>query len=235
MGYRPLILSVKCENWRMNDMNSDDADAEFSIVRKQALERDKHTCQFCGFKNLRYQEVHHSNDNHADNRKENLVTACTFCHLVQHIGFAGLKEEAILIYAPEIPQDILHHLVRTSMVCQRVYMTENSRKEEHMDFRKAADAAVNFMNALKERASAAQDKIGTSDPHELANVLMMLPENHYVRRAAKLEGIRLLPLGKRIVNNEDIMIKQVDSWISPGGPYSSLKPNVWSTLYKQYF
>ncbi len=62
---KPLFLSVKTLNWRMNDRHSQDADMEFSRVRKKALERDAYTCRFCGFKNNKWQEVHHVNDDHA--------------------------------------------------------------------------------------------------------------------------------------------------------------------------
>jgi len=227
----PLTLSVKCENWRMNDKNSAEADAEFDRVRKKALDRDNHSCRFCGFRALKWQEVHHANDDHADNRMENLVTACTFCHLCQHIGLAGKNGEAVLVWLPQISQADLHHIVRTAMVAQRSYDVAKSdmraKPEQIRQQREAADVAKAAMAAFRARESEAERRLGTSDPLEIGNAMLLLPDDAYARRAETLSGIRLLPLGKRTVNNEDVMQKQVDSWLEAGGPYFNLKPNTW--------
>lgn len=232
----PLTLSVKCENWRMNDKNSADADAEFDRVRKKALDRDNHTCRFCGFRALKWQEVHHANDDHADNRMENLVTACTFCHLCQHIGLAGKNGEAVLVWLPQISQADLHHIVRTAMVAQRAYDLARNDMKSGQDrtrlLRESADVAKAALAALRGRESEAERRLGTSDPLEIGNAMLLLPDDAYARRGDALSGIRLLPLGKRTVNTEDIMLKQVDSWLEAGGPYLSLKPNTWEGLLK---
>src|SRR3546814_8822113 len=102
----------------MHDAEAEAADAEFSHVRRKVLERDDCACRFCGFRATSRQEVHHANDDHKDNRPQNLVTACQFCHACQHIGMAGQLETSVLAWIPEIPQDRLHHLVRSLMVAQ---------------------------------------------------------------------------------------------------------------------
>src|SRR3546814_6683866 len=86
----------------MADDHSASHDKAFRAIRKVVLERDNHACQFCGFRAAKWQEVHHLNDDHADNRPENLITACWFCHMVHHIGRVGLFDEGGLIYAPEL-------------------------------------------------------------------------------------------------------------------------------------
>lgn len=75
--------------WRRDDWMAADADAEFKLVRQKVLERDEHTCRFCGFRAPKWQEVHHLDDNHHNNDPDNLVTACMFCHMVHHLGLAG--------------------------------------------------------------------------------------------------------------------------------------------------
>lgn len=234
----PLVLSVKCENWRMDDHNSGDADAEFSRVRKKALDRDNQSCRFCGFRHTKWQEVHHANDDHADNRLENLITTCTFCHLVQHIGFAGKNEEAVLVWLPEISQNDLHHIVRTILVAERAGENTKSRAGLNMGanqartYKEVSDVAKATMASLLERSGDAEKRLGTCDPLELGNAMRLLPDEIYAKRAEFLSGIRLLPLGKRMVGSEDVMRDQISSWMDAGGPYSRLQPNTWSGLMK---
>jgi intracellular multiplication protein IcmJ len=235
----PLVLSVKTLNWRMNDRNSQEADQEFQRVKKKALERDNHTCRFCGFRAMKWQEVHHFNDDHADNSLENLVTACIYCHMVQHIGLAGASREAILIYRPEITQAQLHNLVRTAQVAERAFeqmkAEEAVRKNPNLKVTgEAAEMGKSLMASLKASADGARQHVLTSDPADLANALMLIPDEAYARRKEALAGIRLLPLGVRNSGSENQMTAIVDSWRAVGGPYATLTPNTWRALLKQF-
>lgn len=232
----PLVLSVKCENWRMDDVDAADADAEFAKVRRSALERDNYSCRFCTFRHLKYQEVHHANDDHADNRLSNLITTCTFCHMCQHIGLAGKNKSATLVWLPEISQADLNHIVRTSLVAQRlmdgikndlkaVAATVNS-------YRETADIVKSTMAVIMSREEEAENRLGSSDPLEIGNAMRLLPDEIYAKRSNFLSGIRLLPLGRNFQGGTDLMQKQVDSWIEPGGPYMNLKPNTWPGLIR---
>lgn len=231
-----LFLSVKTTNWRMNDADSAAADDEFGKVRKSALERDKHCCRFCGFKANKWQEVHHFNDDHSDNRLENLITACTFCHMCQHIGLAGRNKEAVLIWLPEISQSDLHHLVRTGLVATRT--TEHIKNVSRASpavikaYREASDTAKSMMACFLDRQAEVEKLFGTSDPMEIGNAMLLLPDEIYAKRRDFLAGIRLLPLGRRYQGTEDVMAKQIDSWSEAGGPYIMLKPNAWVGLMK---
>jgi intracellular multiplication protein IcmJ len=236
-GFLPLVLSVKAANWRMNDENSEEADTEFRHVRQQALERDKRTCQFCGFKAVKYQEVHHLNDDHADNRQENLVTACGFCHQVQHIGLAGKNKEAVLVWLPEVSQDKLHHLVRSILVATKwaegVEKNKASRREVTRAAIQIAEAAKSLEGKFKARTADAEKHFMTSDPSELGNILHQMGVEQpvlYDRRADFLTGLRLLPLGKRMQNGKDTMPDIINSWTEPGGPYTGVRPTTWVTL-----
>lgn len=236
----PLFLSVKALNWRMNDRNSADADQEFQIVRKKALDRDQFTCRFCDFRAPKYQEVHHFNDDHADNRLENLITTCTYCHMCQHIGLAGSNREAILIYRPEISQAQIHHLVRTAQVAERIFdmmKAEEQPRRSSANFRKAgeaSEAATALMASLKASAEGARQILGTSEPSDLANALLLVPEEAYAKRRETLAGIRLLPLGVRMQGSENQMAQMVDVWRGPGGPYGNIEPSTWGNLLRQY-
>lgn len=236
----PIVLSVKARNWRQNDEASEDADAAFKNVRRKALERDDNTCRFCGFRAHSWQEVHHLNDDHADNRLENLVTACIFCHMCHHIGRAGLNDEASIVWLPEISQARISHLVRSSLVAQRwaePYIT-NARHGAPSLVQAAkfiADAAKSLMAKMRSREAEADRILGTSSATILAEALMGIANSGsseaYEQRAKYLHGIRLLPTGSRYAAGSDIMPKIIDTWMATGGPYAQMSPTMWQGLF----
>jgi intracellular multiplication protein IcmJ len=231
-----LWLSVKTKNWRMNDETSADADAEFSLVRQKALSRDDYTCVCCGFKTGKWQEVHHVNDDHSDNRLENLVTVCSYCHMCQHIGLAGRNNEAVLVWLPEIPQDQIHHLVRTIQVAHSWAESTTQGRNVKMDTiraaQKIAEGADKLMAALRAREDQAEARLQTSDLLELANIMAAMPDDMYARRGEFLHGMRMLPLGVRMDGATDVMKQISASWLEPGGPYVNLKPTSWLNMMK---
>ena len=239
----PLVLSVKATGWRMSDNNSDVADEEFKHVRKSVLDRDDKTCRFCGFKASSWQEVHHLNDDHHDNRKENLVTACMFCHMIQHIGLAGKNKEAILVWLPEIEQAKLHHIVRSILVvnhwANNIINDKNQNPEIKQSAQKMAAASKQLESKFRSREKKAQDLFGTSDPMLLGDMLHMMSNDPatshlYDNRAQRLQGLRLLPLGRRTQDGVDKMPEIVQSWLEKQGPYANLNPRTWLTLVKNY-
>lgn len=234
----PLVLSVKSKNWRMYDDESDASDSEFQHVRKKALDRDNRTCRFCGFRNLSWQEVHHLNDDHSDNRLENLITACMWCHMCQHIGLAGHNEEAVLAWIPEISQADLHHLVRCVLVAQReeeVLKADPTAKRDAVErAREVAAAATSLFGLLKSRQAQASNLIGTSSPLQLGNVMLNMPDDIYENRAEFLRGMRLLPLGVRVAGGDNVMPKIIDSWRANGGPFANLRPQAWAGLLRAH-
>lgn len=231
-----LRLSVKAKNWRMYDTNSEHADAEFQLVRKKVLDRDDYTCRLCNFKATKWQEVHHVNDDHSDNRKDNLWTVCSYCHMCQHIGLAGRNQEAVLVWLPEIPQDRLHHMVRTIQVAERWAETSTMARNVRSDMIRTAktisEGANSLMAKFRERQLVAEQKLGTSDLSEIANIMLTMPDDIYERRGDFLHGFRMLPLGIRKQENDDVMSRMVDSWLDAGGPYVNLRPTSWLGMFK---
>lgn len=231
-----LRLSVKAKNWRMNDDKSSEADAEFQLVRTKVLNRDKYTCLGCGFTASKWQEVHHVNDDHSDNRPDNLVTVCNYCHMCQHIGRAGQMQEAVLVWLPEISQAELHHLVRAGQVAQRwaetVTMQRNTRADTARSANQIREGAGRLLATLRERQDEAEERIGTSDLQVLANIMLAMPDDMYDQREDVLHGFRMLPLGVRYQDNQDTMDAVVDSWMEPGGPFLNLKPQSWLGMFK---
>jgi hypothetical protein len=60
-------------------------DSEWRRLRRRVLERDDHTCYFCGHRATKWMNIHHSKSG-SDNRPQNLQTICVACHAVLHIG-----------------------------------------------------------------------------------------------------------------------------------------------------
>lgn len=251
MSYLPLILSAKREDWRMNDANSEDADAEFKTVKRKVRERDQHRCRFCGFKQVKadyYMQVHHRNDDHHDNRPENLVTACMHCHAVQHIGLWGLQGEAVLVYLPEVDQFALNHFLRTIMVAQRfadklaadakVPAKGSSPKqigERLRGARKMAEQAQSLFDRIRACEADAQKRLGTSNPADVATAMLQMPDEAYAERHRFLAPYRLLLLGHhhpggRQVHPHDKMPEIVDGWLAEGGPFRGIDPSTWKDL-----
>lgn len=237
----PLTLNIKRDKWRVNDPNFGDADQGFEQMRRRALERDDFSCRFCTFRSPKWQEVHHFNDDHHDNRLENLVTTCQYCHMCQHIGLWGSKREAVLIWLPEMTQVELNHLVRTIQVA-RVWsglrqaeansaVATHQQKAAAVSARTIGDAAAGAFAALKARTDRANEVFKTSDAQDLANVLMLAPDEVFQRKDSWTQGMRLLPLGTRKVGEEDVSIKWLETWMGPGGPYAGARPDTWAGLY----
>jgi intracellular multiplication protein IcmJ len=228
-----LAMSVKTKNWRMDDNNSESADAEFQQVRIKILQRDNYICAGCGFRSTRYQEVHHRDDDHANNDPKNLITACSFCHMCQHIGLAGYNKEAVVIWLPEISQADLHHIVRNALVARRSFEAIKKDMMAQTGKVKAArfldEAASSLMHSLMDRMEEAENRL-SSDPSVIADALMMLDDLIYDKRADFLSGLRLLPLGVRKNGAQNEMDKIVDGWLETGGPYNGIQPTSWKTI-----
>lgn len=244
MRQLPLVLSAKRELWREHDAASASADAEFSTVKRRVLERDNFTCQFCGFRwgrPERYMEVHHRNDDHQDNRLENLVTTCMHCHAVHHIGLWGAAEEAVIIYMPEWPQSFISHFCRAVLVARRSYdLAAAEPRPDEMKLRNAreiSEVMTAMFDRVKGRMVEAEERIGTCSPSDLGNALLMAPPDRYAKRHEYLAPFRLLLLGHHVAGRSegstvDVMPGIVDGWMGDKGPYKSLPTSVWMTLLR---
>lgn len=159
MRLRPLILSAKALNWRPPQQGY--IDKQYASVRRLIFERDKYTCQFCGLvsdlegKNQykgRFLEGHHINDDHNDNRPENLVTACPWCHGCFHIGLKCKMNLGQLGIHPEHPhqelpdQNVLNYIVWSILYIKRNGVEEMLPIANELKFflRRSVDAFNNL-------------------------------------------------------------------------------------------
>lgn len=205
---KEITLSVKRSKFRRDDPVAEHSNKAFSSVRKNVLKRDNHTCQFCGFRSQKWQEVHHIDDNHSNNDPSNLITICPLCHLAHHIGLAGLQERGILIYLPEMSQAELNTVVRTLWIGERGDDPEITKQ------------CKETLAKLYEKSKIAEDKM-TKDPNMLGELLLSLSDQEYEKRAERMDGFLLLPLAEGFSGQLDYWIKET---------YNAVPSSTWKGM-----
>ena len=193
-------------------------------LKKKIFERDDYTCQCCGFKAKKYQEILFKNRNLHDQREDNLATCCIFCHQCFNLQEVGVQRSGVLLWLPEIEQHHLHHIARA------VYVARISQGD-------IAEIAREALDMLMERREEAKRRIETDDPSILASVLGdYLSEKAYVARKKKLDGVRLFPLDRRIIKETDLEFNQFPQilayWRSKDGPFGGKIPQNWVSIYQ---
>lgn len=190
MELLPIHLSVKRKAHRKDSPNAPASDAAYRAARPQALKRDDYCCRFCGFKDKK-NETHHVNDDHNDQRLENLVTSCVLCHMCHHIAFAGIQGRASLIYlapnadgSPVISQAGLNNLVRNLWIAEET-ATGDIR-----------NTAGQLLARLEKCDTPAVHILGTSFPEVIGDVMTSLSDAAYSKRGDALNGVFLLPKKK---------------------------------------
>lgn len=203
--------------------NSEKAAQQLTAIRPKILERDDHTCRFCGFKSAKYQEIAFLNANPEDLKQDNLATACIFCHQCFDLEKTSVMNSGVLVWLPEIPQADLNNIARG------IYVARISQGS-------MADAAKSALESIMSRREDAKTRISTDDPFILGTVMRdFLGPKHYAERGAKLDGIRLFPLDRRNISEGELKFNQFPQilayWRSKDGPFGAKIPSQWKTLY----
>lgn len=208
-----LLLSATRSSWQVSpDHGSEfDKNPKLKDVRGAVFARDDHRCVFCDFKALKWQEVHHLNDDHNDYSMSNLATVCALCHQCFHLGLAGSTSGGEIIWLPELTQVQLNHLVRSIFVA----MVDESSP--------IFSSANSFYGSLQSRAIFMEQNFaaGASDPASLGQVLLKMKKEEYEKRADFLSSIRLLPKESRFSS-------QIKYWAET--VYKDLSPVSWENL-----
>ncbi len=193
-------------------------------LQQEIFQRDDYTCQCCGFRSEKYQEVL-MRDGHSDNLSpENLVTTCFFCHQCFHLERVNAMGSGILIWMPELRQSDLHHLARS------IYVARISQGV-------MAEMAKKTLEIIMHRREEVKRRLGTDDPHVLATVLgEYMTDATYAARHEKLDGVRLFPLDRRKIKEADLEFNQFPQilayWRSPQGPFQGYNPVEWLPRFK---
>tara|TARA_Y100001001_G_scaffold127130_1_gene125855 strand:+ start:52 stop:783 length:732 start_codon:yes stop_codon:yes gene_type:complete len=191
------------------------------------LERDDHTCQCCGFRSEKFQKILFKNFDPEDHSPENLMTVCIHCHQCFHLDQVAGMKSGVLIWLPELSQATLHHLARS------IFVARISQGE-------MAEQAKSLLNTLMHRREQAKERLGTDDPMVLSTVMRdYIEPGHYKQRMKKLDGIRLMPLDRRLVQEGELSFNQFPQilayWRSKDGPYGDALPKTWLEHYKNIF
>lgn len=193
-------------------------------LKNKVLQRDDHTCRYCGFQSRKYQEVNFIGKADKAAGPDDYATACTFCYQCFHLERIDRMQSGAVIWLPEIGQAALHH------VCRAIYVARISQGP-------MADAARDGMEALLARKEEAKNRLGADSAKILATILQdFLEPAEYKNRAAKLKGFRILPLDRRIIKEGDLEFNQFPQilayWRSKDGPFGELPPRKWvETFY----
>ncbi|MEW5996994.1 MAG: hypothetical protein AB1657_05375 [Candidatus Micrarchaeota archaeon] len=67
-------------------------------IRQKILARDDYACQYCGFRAMHWQIVHHIDGNPNNNSLHNLEVLCPMCNLVMHAGQGCIIQEVVDLY-----------------------------------------------------------------------------------------------------------------------------------------
>lgn len=220
MKLQPIKLSVKRTIWSTDGFKDHVHSSDPDASRKAILERDKHTCQFCGFQSQKYQLIHHINGFKDDFSDKNCLTACIFCHQCFDLKSVAEMGSGMLIWLPELGQAVLHHIMRAIYVGR---ITQGP----------VGDSARQAFELLTDRREEARKRLGTDNPEALAMVMEdFMSHKMYENSHKQLEGIRLLPLDKRMINDEELknynQFPQILAyWRSKNGPFADLAADKW--------
>lgn len=211
-GPLPLQLSVKRRTWRKDDQGIESADREFREKRPGILERDRNTCRYCGFKSGKT-EVHHLNDDHTDNRDDNLVTADPLCHGCNHIGQVGAQSHGVLAYVPGLSQIDLNHLQRTIFMMMEMGTEEQKREAQDL---------LMLLAAKRHDFEAAW---GTSKPREIATALAQVDPETFSQRGTFFANVALIYNPARFKG-------YTAAWADEA--YRALPPSSWGLIHARY-
>lgn len=168
--------------WRLYSARK--SDAKFKEFEQKVLNRDKYTCQFCGFQARLYQDVVNIDGDYNNNKLSNIVTACCFCaqcFFLESVGVGGYGG-GTLIYLPEISQTELNSMCHV-LFCA---ITNDTGYKS---------SAQTIYLGFKVRSQQVEDKFGegASDPSIFGHLLIDTPGLTDEKLDKVFYGIRLLP------------------------------------------
>lgn len=189
-----LKLVASPGSWRLYSGRK--VDQRFKAYELKVFQRDRYTCQFCGFQAKLYQDIVNLDGNYANNKIENMVTACCFCtqcFFIESVGVGGYGGGS-LVYLPEIPQAELNSLCHV-LFCA---ITNDTGYK---------NSAQTVYRSIKFRSQVVEEKFGegTSDPSIFGHLLIdsgPIPEENLGKI---FNNIRLLPSRAKFR-------KQIERW-----------------------
>lgn len=205
-----IDLKVDVNSWVLYSTRSNDK--KFDAFKKRVLERDQHTCTYCGFQSYYHMCVINFDGNYKNNRIDNLVTACPFCSQVNFLPFVGKDgcSGGTLIYLPDFSQADLNglcHVLFCAMENQTAYA--NTAKKIYNSFRLCSEPVENQWGK------------GLSNPSMLAQMLIDTPlDNNEYWQDIIFKELRLLP-------SQSAFKEQIQRWSSTALEEGLSEPDGW--------
>ncbi|HCR5300127.1 TPA: type IVB secretion system protein IcmJDotN [Legionella pneumophila] len=189
-----LKLIASPGSWRLYSARK--IDERFKSYEQKIFQRDRYTCQFCGFQARLYQDIVNLDGDYTNNRLSNLVTTCCFCaqcFFVESVGVGGYGG-GTLIYLPELTQAELNSLCHV-LFCA---ITNDTGYKS---------SAQNIYRSFKFRSQIVEEKFGegTSDPAIFGQLMIDSGVNSEEIREKLFKNIRLLPSRAKFR-------KQIEKW-----------------------
>ncbi|AMQ29413.1 TPA: type IVB secretion system protein IcmJDotN [Legionella pneumophila] len=189
-----LKLIASPGSWRLYSARK--IDERFKSYEQKIFQRDRYTCQFCGFQARLYQDIVNLDGDYTNNRLSNLVTACCFCaqcFFVESVGVGGYGG-GTLIYLPELTQAELNSLCHV-LFCA---ITNDTGYKS---------SAQNIYRSFKFRSQIVEEKFGegTSDPAIFGQLMIDSGVKSEEIREKLFKNIRLLPSRAKFR-------KQIEKW-----------------------
>lgn len=199
-----LKLAVNLAGWRIFVRRKQDK--AFLPVEKKVFNRDRYTCQFCGFQAKEFQEVINLDGNYTNNKLSNMATACCFCSQCLFLQAVGVDEMGggQLIYLPELSQADLNSFCHV-LFCA---LGNNTGYQE---------SAQSIYRSFKFRSQIIENKFGpgTSNPSVMGQMLIEYQGRTGKKQVEILRDMRLLPANNKFKIQLDVWaqsaIKELES------------------------
>jgi hypothetical protein len=205
-----LLIGIKRKVHRRDDRGALGADAEFTALRKAALEQSGYRCVRCGLESPAIAsrtsalQVHHADDDHANNAPNNLHPYCTLDHAVHHIGcdapsaggHEGWASRMRIGYIPALSAEDLNLLQRAVGAA----LAEPT-------FEPIAQQVLSLLGVL---SLPVRDVYGSNQAKDFAAAMSVMTDVQYEDR--KVDGLRVLfhpdilkEAGARMVTDQPLM------------------------------
>jgi len=110
---RLTIELVPSSSW-FNNVRAVVTKVQWDALRKQVYSKAYHTCEICGGIGPKHpvecHEIWHYDDQKLIRKLEGMIALCPDCHMVKHIGLAGLQERG---------EQALKHLMKVNKMTRK--------------------------------------------------------------------------------------------------------------------
>lgn len=239
-----LVLSVTRPTMRIipHVGHGDRKDAALAAARDDVLGQPRFSrrCVFCNYQFGRVAdecELFHVDGDHGNDRIDNLVPACLYCHAPAHLDLATKRwpdNPGQMIWLPELTQAELSSLMQAIVFALSVQNTASSGASAPASMESLCGLSIApysvYMRLAARSAQveapvpgAAKVREGLSQPAVMARVLAAMNDDDYAQRDRLLAGVRYLaPL--------EPLIESAAQWPLDGGAFSRLDLASWAAL-----